>query len=173
MMASNIWGGGNWRTGTGWNGTGWRAQVLKRRDIGGKTGTTNGSKDAWYSGFGPNIVATAWVGFDKHSRELGKASWNNNLDKNQISGGEAGAKTAQPAWIEFMKAALQDVPVQTKQLPENIVTVRIDRESGKLSNRNDASSMFEYFEKDTEPTETVSESGSESIFEADSSDELF
>ncbi|MEH6534497.1 MAG: PBP1A family penicillin-binding protein [Photobacterium frigidiphilum] len=173
MMASNIWGGGNWRTGTGWNGTGWRAQALKRRDIGGKTGTTNGSKDAWYSGFGPNIVATAWVGFDKHSRELGKASWNNNLGKKQISGGEAGAKTAQPAWIEFMEAALQDVPVQTKQLPGDIVTVRIDRESGKLSNRNDASSMFEYFEKGTEPTETVSESGSESIFEADSSDELF
>jgi penicillin-binding protein 1A len=173
MMASNIWGGGNWGASTGWNGTGWRAQVLKRRDIGGKTGTTNSSKDAWYSGFGPNIVATTWVGFDKHSRELGKTSWNNNLGKEQISGGEAGAKTAQPAWIEFMKAALQDVPVQAKQLPEDIVTVRIDRESGKLSNRNDASSMFEYFEKGTEPTETVSESGSESIFETDSSEELF
>ncbi|MGC9403106.1 penicillin-binding protein 1A, partial [Vibrio genomosp. F10 str. 9ZC157] len=40
MMYSNVWGGGNWRDGTGWNGTGWRAQPLKRRDIGGKTGTT-------------------------------------------------------------------------------------------------------------------------------------
>ncbi|POB65975.1 penicillin-sensitive transpeptidase, partial [Vibrio vulnificus] len=38
MMYSNIWGGGNWREGTGWNGTGWRAQTLGRRDIGGKTG---------------------------------------------------------------------------------------------------------------------------------------
>ncbi|WP_299016873.1 penicillin-binding protein 1A [uncultured Photobacterium sp.] len=173
MMTSNIWGGGDWRHGSGWNGTGWRGQALKRRDIGGKTGTTNGSKDAWYSGFGPNIVATAWVGFDNHSRALGKSTWNNNLGKNQISGGEAGAKTAQPAWISFMKKALEDVPVQRKQLPVDIVKVRIDRDTGKLSNRNDYTSMFEYFEKGTEPNEQVGEGASESIFEADSSDELF
>ncbi|MFC1503493.1 penicillin-binding protein 1A [Pseudomonadota bacterium] len=173
MMESNIWGGGDWRHGSGWNGTGWRGQVLKRRDVGGKTGTTNSSKDAWYSGFGPNIVATAWVGFDSHSRELGKTSWNNNLGKEQISGGEAGAKTAQPAWVEFMKAALEDVPVQRKQLPNDIVTVRIDRETGKLSNRNDFSSMFEYFTKGSEPTEMATEGGSDSVFESDSSDELF
>ncbi len=105
MLESNIWGGGDWRHGSGWNGTGWRGQVLKRRDVGGKTGTTNGSKDAWYSGFGPNIVATSWVGFDNHSRELGKSAWNNNLGKKQISGGEAGAKTAQPAWVSFMGKA--------------------------------------------------------------------
>lgn len=61
MMYSNIWGGGNWREGTGWNGTGWRAQKLERRDIGGKTGTTNDSKDAWYNGYGPGVVAIAWV----------------------------------------------------------------------------------------------------------------
>ncbi|MCQ1056791.1 penicillin-binding protein 1A [Photobacterium sp. DNB23_23_1] len=173
MLESNVWGGGDWRHGTGWNGTGWRGQVLKRRDIGGKTGTTNDSKDAWYSGFGPGIVATAWVGFDDHSRNLGRTSWNNNQDKNQISGAEAGAKTAQPAWIEFMKNALDGVPVQRKQLPENIIQVRIDRDSGKLSNQNDYTSMFEYFEEGTEPTEAASESASEGIFESDSSDELF
>ncbi|MGR5064514.1 penicillin-binding protein 1A [Photobacterium sp. DNB22_13_2] len=173
MLESNVWGGGDWRHGTGWNGTGWRGQVLKRRDIGGKTGTTNDSKDAWYSGFGPGIVATAWVGFDDHSRNLGRTSWNNNQDKNQISGAEAGAKTAQPAWIEFMKSALEDVPVQRKQLPEDIIQVRIDRDSGKLSNQNDYTSMFEYFEEGTEPTESASESASEGIFESDSSDELF
>lgn len=173
MMESNIWGGGDWRHGSGWNGTGWRGQVLKRRDIGGKTGTTNSSKDAWYSGFGPNIVATAWVGFDSHNRELGKASWNNNLGKKQISGGEAGAKTAQPAWVAFMKVALEEVPVQRKQLPSDIVTVRIDRETGKLSNRNDFSSMFEYFTKGSEPTVLVTEGGADSVFESDSSNELF
>ncbi|WEM42486.1 PBP1A family penicillin-binding protein [Photobacterium sp. DA100] len=173
MLESNIWGGGDWRHGTGWNGTGWRGQVLKRRDIGGKTGTTNDSKDAWYSGFAPGLVATAWVGFDDHSRNLGRTAWNNNDDKNQISGAEAGAKTAQPAWIEFMKNALENVPVQRKQLPEHIIQVRIDRDSGKLSNQNDYTSMFEYFEEGTEPTESVSDSVSEGIFESDSSDELF
>ncbi|MDV5171238.1 PBP1A family penicillin-binding protein [Photobacterium rosenbergii] len=173
MLESNIWGGGDWRHGTGWNGTGWRGQVLKRRDVGGKTGTTNDSKDAWYSGFAPGIVATAWVGFDDHSRNLGRTAWNNNQDKDQISGAEAGAKTAQPAWIEFMKEALEDVPVQRKQLPEHIIQVRIDRDSGKLSSQNDYTSMFEYFEEGTEPTESVSDSASEGIFESDSSDELF
>ena len=92
MMYSNIWGGGNWRDGTGWNGTGWRAQPLKRRDIGGKTGTTNDSKDAWYNGYGPGIVATAWVGFDDHNRKLGRTKPNKNLDNNQISGAGSGCE---------------------------------------------------------------------------------
>lgn len=173
MMESNIWGGGSWKHGSGWNGTGWRGQVLKRRDIGGKTGTTNGSKDAWYSGFGPNIVATAWVGFDDHSRELGKASWNNNLGKEQISGGEAGAKTAQPAWVNFMKVALEDVPQQRKQVPSDIVRVRIDRDSGLLTQKTDYTSMFEYFKRGTEPKEYVSQSSAGSVFESGGDEELF
>ncbi|GAL05848.1 multimodular transpeptidase-transglycosylase [Photobacterium aphoticum] len=113
------------------------------------------------------------MGFDDHSRELGRTAWNNNLDKNQISGGEAGAKTAQPAWIAFMHQALEDVPEQRKQLPDDIVQVRIDRATGKLTNRTDYTSMFEYFERGTEPKEMVSDTGADGIFESDSSDELF
>ena len=86
MLYSNIWGGGNWREGTGWNGTGWRAQPLKRRDIGGKTGTTNDSKDTWYSGYGPGVVATVWVGFDNHNRNLGRTKNNSNLGKRSNHG---------------------------------------------------------------------------------------
>ncbi len=154
MLYSNVWGGGNWREGTGWNGTGWRAQKLGRRDIGGKTGTTNDSKDAWYNGYGPGIVATAWVGFDSHDRKLGRTSKNSNLSKEEQSpGGEAGAKTAQPAWVNFMKVALEGVPKQSKTLPPHIVKARIDRSSGLLTRKSDASSMFEYFEQGTEPTE--------------------
>ncbi|NAX46385.1 PBP1A family penicillin-binding protein [Photobacterium halotolerans] len=174
MLESNIWGGGDWRHGSGWNGTGWRGQVLKRRDIGGKTGTTNDSKDAWYTGFGPGIVATAWVGFDDHSRELGRTSTNPNITDDQTAGAEAGAKTAQPAWIGFMEQALQDVPEQRKQLPPNIVQVRIDRDTGKLTKKNDFTSMFEYFIQGSEPKEYVGEGGSDGgLFESDSSDELF
>lgn len=154
MLYSNVWGGGNWRNGTGWNGTGWRAQKLKRRDIGGKTGTTNDAKDAWYNGYGPGIVATAWVGFDSHDRKLGRTSSNSNLSKGeQISGGEAGAKTAQPAWVDFMHVALDGVTEQRKVLPNNIVRVRIDRDSGLLTRKSDETTMFEYFEQGTEPTE--------------------
>ncbi|HAS26456.1 MAG TPA: penicillin-sensitive transpeptidase, partial [Vibrio sp.] len=133
MMYSNIWGGGDWSAGTGWNGTGWRAQPLKRRDIGGKTGTTNDSKDTWYSGYGPGMVATVWVGFDNHNRNLGRTKANSNLGKSQITGAEAGAKTAEPAWVDFMGTALAGVPAQRKEIPENIVRVRIDRETGLLT----------------------------------------
>lgn len=174
MMYSNIWGGGNWRDGTGWNGTGWRAQSLERRDIGGKTGTTNDSKDAWYNGYGPGMVAIAWVGFDDHNRNLGTTKPNSNLDKNQISGAEAGAKTAQPAWVDFMHTALVGVPEQAKVIPENIVRVRIDRDSGLLTNKFDSSSMFEYFLEGTEPTEFVTNEISNSIYTSeDGGEELF
>lgn len=176
MMYSNIWGGGDWSAGTGWNGTGWRAQPLKRRDIGGKTGTTNDSKDTWYSGYGPGMVATVWVGFDNHNRNLGRTKANSNLGKNQITGAEAGAKTAEPAWVDFMGTALAGVPAQRKELPENIVRVRIDRETGLLTNKFDSSSMFEYFEKGTEPTEYITERFNDDIYSTSSGEaveELF
>lgn len=175
MMYSNIWGGGNWREGTGWNGTGWRAQPLKRRDIGGKTGTTNDSKDTWYSGYGPGIVATVWVGFDNHNRNLGRTKNNSNLGKNQITGAEAGAKTAQPAWVDFMGSALKDVPAQRKDIPEDIVRVRIDRDTGLLTNKSDGSSMFEYFLKGTEPTEYITERFGDDIYSSsgEAEEELF
>ncbi|NVN82237.1 PBP1A family penicillin-binding protein [Vibrio sp. Scap24] len=176
MMYSNIWGGGDWSQGTGWNGTGWRAQPLKRRDIGGKTGTTNDSKDTWYSGYGPGMVATVWVGFDNHNRNLGRTKANSNLGKNQITGAEAGAKTAEPAWVDFMGTALAGVPAQRKEIPDNIVRVRIDRDTGLLTNKFDSSSMFEYFEKGTEPTEYITERFNDDIYSTSSGEaveELF
>src|SRR5690606_7355398 len=47
------------------HGTGQRARVLGRKDLAGKTGTTNDQKDAWFSGYNARLVATAWVGFDQ------------------------------------------------------------------------------------------------------------
>jgi penicillin-binding protein 1A len=167
MLYANVWGG------QGWRGTGWRAQDLKRQDIGGKTGTTNDSKDAWYNGFGPGIVATSWVGFDTHDRDLGRTTANGNLDDDQTPGGESGGKTAQPAWIEFMKTALKDVPQVKKAIPNGIVQVRIDRDTGLLSNSGNANSMFEYFQEGTEPT-TYTTSGANSIYTSkDGNEELF
>ncbi|PSV25758.1 MULTISPECIES: penicillin-binding protein 1A [unclassified Photobacterium] len=168
MLNSNIWGEPGHLYGTGW-----RARVLKRHDIGGKTGTTNNAKDAWYTGYGPNIVATTWVGFDDHRRELGRTSWNNNLGKNQTIGGEFGGNAAQPAWINFMRQALKNTPEQEKQIPSDIVKVRIDRATGQLSNRNDASSMYEYFIKGTEPTRSVQQAVSEQKFDTETAEELF
>ena len=154
-MHSGIWGGGSWAHKTGWSGTGWRAQALKRRDLSGKTGTTNDSVDTWFSGFNRNVLTSVWVGFDNPGNSLGRSTYNNNLDSSQISGAESGAKTAQPAWIEFMKVALEDAPEAPIEPPEDLVSIRIDLATGLLSHKNDYTSRFEYFDKGTAPTKYV------------------
>ena len=124
--------------GLSWKGTSWRiAQSIKRSDIGGKTGTTNSAKVAWYAGFGANLVTTTYVGFDDNKRVLGK--------------GEAGAKTAMPAWVAYMKAALSDVPERQLTLPPNIMEKTIDSNSGLLS---EGGGRKEYFIVGTEPKRT-------------------
>lgn len=181
MLRTAVTGAGSWKNKTFWQGTGWRANnILKRKDLAGKTGTTNDSKDTWFSGFNPNLVATSWVGFDDPSRSLGRTSSNRYLKKkygdkanwigNGMSGGEDGAKSAQPAWIRFMQVALRDMPVQDKVIPDGVVQVRIDRTTGKLTSRTDHTSKFEYFISGTEPTEFVA---SNDVFDpADEQSEL-
>ncbi|WP_299494755.1 PBP1A family penicillin-binding protein [uncultured Shewanella sp.] len=174
-LKSVIWGGGNWSKGTGWNGTAWRAsRDVKRHDISGKTGTTNESRDTWFSGFNPTLATTVWVGFDDHSQELGRTSWNNNGPKTQIFQAESGAKTAGPAWNAFMKDALAGTPEIPSSPPAGIVSVRIDLATGKLSHKTDYTSRFEYFIAGTEPTEYATQSNDEgSIFIDNSADDLF
>ncbi|WP_166424374.1 penicillin-binding protein 1A [Paraglaciecola sp. 20A4] len=169
MMRTALKTNGNWNKKTYWQGTGWRASnLLKRGDIAGKTGTTNDSKDTWFSGFTNDLVATVWVGFDDMGRSLGRASRNQNLVNknpkrfnyigNAMIGGEDGAKAAEPAWIRFMQKALDGVPEKKRPMPNNLVTTRIDRASGKLTQRTDHTSLFEYFVPGTAPTSYVSDS---------------
>ncbi|MGQ5290805.1 peptidoglycan glycosyltransferase/peptidoglycan DD-transpeptidase MrcA [Pectobacterium actinidiae] len=156
----------------GWMGTGWRAgRDLKRRDIGGKTGTTNSSKDAWFSGYGPNLVTSVWIGFDDHRRDLG-ASSSSGVIKDQISGYEGGAKSAQPAWDDFMKAALDGVPEQPLTPPPGIVSVVIDRSSGKLSSGG-GNSRSEYFIDGTQPKEYEVHEVGTTLMDNGQSEELF
>ncbi|MFJ5409878.1 peptidoglycan glycosyltransferase/peptidoglycan DD-transpeptidase MrcA [Pectobacterium punjabense] len=156
----------------GWMGTGWRAgRDLKRRDIGGKTGTTNSSKDAWFSGYGPNLVTSVWIGFDDHRRDLGASSASGAI-KDQISGYEGGAKSAQPAWDDFMKAALDGVPEQPLTPPPGIVSVVIDRSSGKLSNGG-GNSRSEYFIDGTQPKEYEVHEVGTTLMDNGQSEELF
>lgn len=161
-LNSAIWGA-DWSAKHGWQGTGWRARTLKRRDIAGKTGTTNEAKDAWFSGFSRRLITTSWIGFDDPRHMLGQSVYNNNLGKNQTTGKEFGAKSAQPAWIDFMRIALDDVEVEAFQPPVDIVSVRIDKATGKLTTKTDKTSQFEYFRLGNAPTTYVIEDNSSEI----------
>ncbi len=124
-------------TGQNWLGTSWRIrQSIKRSDLAGKTGTTNQNKVAWYAGFGANITTAIYIGFDNNARNLGR--------------GEYGASAAMPAWVEYMKTALKDVPERQLPLPSNIITRQIDPESGLLASPGEKG-LREYFIKGTEP----------------------
>ncbi|WP_334166373.1 PBP1A family penicillin-binding protein [Achromobacter mucicolens] len=83
-------------------GTAARARaLLKRGDIAGKTGTTNESVDAWFSGYTPTLAATAWLGFDQ-PKSLGSR--------------ETGGGVAMPIWVDYMQSVLKGVP-EEKQRP--------------------------------------------------------
>lgn len=119
-------------------GTGRKALALGRNDLAGKTGTTNDQKDAWFAGFSSDLVATVWIGFDQPST-LGR--W------------ASGGTTALPVWIDYMRDAVADSPERPLELPEGIVTVRIDPESGLLASPGQSDAIFEYFKAGTAPTE--------------------
>ncbi len=123
-------------------GTGRRARVLERDDIAGKTGTTNGPTDAWFSGYNADVVATAWLGFDSNA-ELGKR--------------EFGGKASLPMWIELMREALKDSPDRPRPVPECITNVRIDPTSGLLARPGQPDAIFEVFRVENVPSDSVSQ----------------
>nr|VFJ90417.1 MAG: penicillin-binding protein 1A [Candidatus Kentron sp. H]VFJ91619.1 MAG: penicillin-binding protein 1A [Candidatus Kentron sp. H]VFJ98201.1 MAG: penicillin-binding protein 1A [Candidatus Kentron sp. H] len=118
-------------------GTGRRAKALERTDLAGKTGTTNDQKDAWFCGFTPNLVATAWVGFDRY---------------HSLGHGETGGRAALPMWMAFMGKALEGVPEAPPEQPDGLVTVRIDSETGERAPSGRANTLFETFRAENIPS---------------------
>ena len=106
-------------------GTGARAHLEIGKTLAGKTGTTNDSLDTWFVGFTPDIVAGVFIGYDK-PRTLGKK--------------ETGASVALPAFIDFMKNALKDVPDKPFKVPEGIKFVKVDLHSGLAASVTNPSS---------------------------------
>lgn len=105
-------------------GTAARASVtLKRQDLAGKTGTTNEYIDAWFCGYQMTVAGCAWIGFDQ-PKKLG--------DK------ETGGAAALPIWIGYMNRALKDVPIQTPQAPEGIISYGEGRERSYIYAENAA-----------------------------------
>ena len=146
-LKSTIWGDRD----NQWRGTAWRSRSLGRHDIGGKTGTTNLSKDVWFAGYGPNILTTVWLGFDDHRRELGKARRDIFNDKS-ASVSEGGAISAGPIWNDYMKVVLKNVPEKKEIIPPSIISVLIDKKTGLLAPQPNSNAIPEYFIKGTEPT---------------------
>jgi len=128
-------------------GTGRAALTLKRNDLAGKTGTTNGPRDAWFSGYNPNIVTTTWVGFDDFS-ELGSR--------------EFGGTAALPIWIDYMREALEGRPEITRRIPPGIVKATIDSETGLLARAGQKNTLEEYFRSELAPKRYADEAQTES-----------
>ncbi len=107
------------------------------RPAAGKTGTAQEYRDAWFSGFTADYVATAWVGFDNHD---------------SLGSGETGGKAALPLWLGFMRDAHKNLPPREFPVPEGVQQVRIDPQTGKLAGAR-VPGRNEYFLAGTAPTE--------------------
>lgn len=92
-------------------GTGTAAKVLGREDVGGKTGSTNDHRDAWFGGFGAQYATVVWVGRDNF-QSLGYR--------------EYGGKAALPIWIDYMRVALKDKPVASNDPPDGMVQATLN-----------------------------------------------
>ncbi len=117
------------------SGTGQRVKKLGR-PVAGKTGTTDDTRDAWFMGFTPSVVAGVWVGFDQE-RSLGRL--------------EVGGRAAAPIWLYFAEKALQGMPVEVFPIPEGIVFTKVDPKTGAPAKPSTRGSIFECFLEGTTP----------------------
>ena len=117
-------------------GTGRRALALQRADLAGKTGTTNDSKDSWFSGYNADLVTTVWSGFDQPA----------SLGRN-----EYGGTVALPIWMSFMGEALKDRPQRLLPQPPGVVTLRVDPFSGRAATPGNPNAYFEVFKSEDTP----------------------
>src|SRR5690606_37570147 len=105
-------------------------------DLAGKTGTTNESKDSWFSGYNADFVTTVWSGFDQ-PESLGRH--------------EYGGTVALPIWMKYMGAALEGKPAHAPAEPEGLVTQRIDPLSGRLAAPETPNAYYELFKSEDSP----------------------
>jgi penicillin-binding protein 1A len=114
------------------------AQLIKKlgRPVAGKTGTTDDTRDAWFLGFTPSLVAGVWVGFDQE-REMGKQ--------------EVGGRAAAPIWLYFAQKALEEMPAETFPVPEGIVFVKVNPQTGAPVKQANGRAIYECFIEGTTP----------------------
>ncbi|WP_417797639.1 penicillin-binding protein 1A [Terasakiella pusilla] len=124
--------------GTVERGTGRRVAAVGK-PLGGKTGTTNESRDAWFMGFSPDLVVGVFVGFD-NPISLGKR--------------EQGASAAAPIFRDFMQEALADQPATPFRIPNGIRLVRVNARTGQDAQLHDTNVIWEAFKLGTSPSES-------------------
>ncbi|HEY7955519.1 MAG TPA: PBP1A family penicillin-binding protein [Polyangia bacterium] len=125
-------------------GTAVSARGKLKRPAAGKTGTTNGHRDAWFVGFTPDLVTGVWVGYDD-MRELGR--------------GEEGARAALPIWVDIMQGAEKGLPPKPFLQPPGVVVQRIDPKTGLLAPPGSPTAIDEVFLQGTAPTQTAPTAG--------------
>jgi penicillin-binding protein 1A len=139
-------------------GTATDAKRLGREDIGGKTGSTNNHRDAWFSGTGGNLITTVWVG---------------KSDNTTLGYREYGGKAALPIWIDYMKVALKDVPIAANDPPDGMVKVAVTA-SGQLLPSTGGGGITEYVKvEDLEKMETYVDYGSNDALPSEESFDIF
>ena len=141
-------------------GTGWRIKALNG-PAAGKTGTTNDLRDAWFMGFTPDLVTGVWVGYD---------------DRRSMGSGETGSRAASPIWLYFMSEALKGQVMEDFPVPEGVVFVKIDAETGLLASQYSMKTVFQAFKQGAEPKEysprpQAAKSGEFSQFDMDNAEE--
>jgi penicillin-binding protein 1A len=118
-------------------GTAASVAKLGRRDLAGKTGTTNDFVDAWFCGYQPGRVAVAWVGFDQPK----------SLGKNQTGG-----RIALPIWIDYMGKTLKGVPEAPRTTPEGVVSLRVEADPMVPDSKAGAEFFYREFTPRPEPS---------------------
>ena len=139
-------------------GTGTKAKALERNDLAGKTGTTNGPRDAWFAGYSPHLVATTWLGFD---------------DNSLLGGAEFGGTAALPIWIDFMRQALEGLPEKHFEQPEGLVIARINADTGERTTPDDPKAIFEYFLRENTPPIPAEMVGDAAVESTINTEEIF
>jgi penicillin-binding protein 1A len=119
-------------------GTATAASSLGRSDMAGKTGTTNGPTDAWFSGYSSGIVTTTWLGYDENT---------------PIGRREFGSTTALPMWMDYMRVALKERPERVFPQPPGVVSLRIDPDTGLRAPPEQPDAAFEFFLEENQPTQ--------------------
>jgi penicillin-binding protein 1A len=120
-------------------GTATIVQQLKR-PLAGKTGTTNDYKDAWFFGYSPQLIGGVWIGFDE-DRPIGR--------------NETGTRSAAPIWISYMQEAFKDLPVEDFEIPEGIIQVKVDTQTGDVPTQSTQKTVTEYFIDGLAPGQTA------------------